>query len=354
MKKLFSILCLLSLLIVALVSCDTPGDSHEHDFDDKWTSDEDYHWYACTVEGCKEKEKRAEHELVKETNDDGDPIWLCEVCGFEKERKNSAPEHEHEFDDEYSTSSNFHWYACNVEGCSEQNSKSEHQFGSPEITYADSTLTYTYTCVDCGYEKTETESVEAEVDDSVEWDGVFEEFKPTNFTLTINLDDDYVNYIVVDENGLYISGGGRNEMYIINDNGTWSAYVKNYDAPFMKQEASPAEIAEYYTTLVREAVLQVSFADNFDKFVFNEQTGAYLAEETIEAIAYDDEGEPMATLYCSNSQVKIANGKIISLSADYYISEGDDYSFIYENIGSSSVKVPQWVIDEANANSSAE
>ena len=37
MKKLFSILCLLSLLIVALVSCDTPGDSHEHDFEDKWT-----------------------------------------------------------------------------------------------------------------------------------------------------------------------------------------------------------------------------------------------------------------------------------------------------------------------------
>ena len=92
---------------------------------------------------------------------------------------------------------------------------------------------------------------------------------------------------------------------------------------------------------------------NFDKFVYNEAEGTYTSTERIAATYYDHDGNIDGTLYCFNSVVKVADGEIIYISSSYDFgneSSNTTYSFIYENIGISEVSIPQYVIDEANAN----
>ena len=112
----------------------------------------------------------------------------------------------------------------------------------------------------------------------------------------------------------------------------------------------PDEICEpYFTNATRETVLRVTFAENFDKFEYDAETSTYYAEEEIEAIYYRFSGEEAGVLYCYNNEVKIADGKIISIACDYRFNsmDNDKYSFIYYNIGMSEVKIPQSIIDSA-------
>ena len=64
-------------------------------------------------------------------------------------------------------------------------------------------------------------------------------------------------------------------------------------------------------------------------------------------VSYAD-GKPMGTLVSFNNVVKVTNGAISYIEADYYIgSQSSNYSqsFKYYNIGMSAVEVPQSVID---------
>lgn len=62
-----------------------------HQFSDKWSSNADGHWHACTVDGCDVKADSAAHEfrwvVDKEatTTEKGSKHEECKVCGYEKE-----------------------------------------------------------------------------------------------------------------------------------------------------------------------------------------------------------------------------------------------------------------------------
>lgn len=63
----------------------------QHEFSDKWLSDENNHWHACKIDGCDAKSGSAAHEFQwvvdKEatTTEKGSKHEECKVCGYEKE-----------------------------------------------------------------------------------------------------------------------------------------------------------------------------------------------------------------------------------------------------------------------------
>ena len=361
MKRILATVCMLLLLTVAMASCDL---LHEHSFSEEWKSDSDYHWNPCTVnETCTEQGNRAAHEFESDIDEDGKPLNTCKVCGYQNYRVSTAPEHEHTFGTEYHSSENFHWFECTTEGCFEASKNDEHQYGNPEITYSDTKLTTTYVCVDCGYKKVETQTVEAEVDSAVEWDEIFGNFNLTNFSMYVYITDgEYTqtNHCIVTEYGIYYCIEDYIEFYVIKEDGQWVGYQKLYDdedKKFKVLDISQEELQELYENLSREAVLQISFAENFDKFTYDADTGSYTSNQTITADSYDNDGDYLGELYCVNSVVNVVDGEIMYISSNYYfdeVSESDGHRFIYENIGHAELKVPQAVIDEANANVDAE
>ncbi len=64
-------------------------DAHEHAFQDKWSSDAQYHWHECD---CGEKRDKAEHsftwtETRAATRDrSGEEEGVCSVCGYKSSR----------------------------------------------------------------------------------------------------------------------------------------------------------------------------------------------------------------------------------------------------------------------------
>ena len=185
MKKIIAFALLFTMIFAMLASC---TEEHEHDFEKEWSSDSDYHWHACTaVDGCDKKDDKEAHDFEIVTDENGDPINKCKVCGETNTKVNTAPEHEHVFAEELTASENFHWYPCTVEGCYEASEKSEHSFGNPEVTYGDKKISIKQTCVDCAYEKVEEQTVKTEVDDALAWDNAFKNFRLTNFTMDVFL-----------------------------------------------------------------------------------------------------------------------------------------------------------------------
>lgn len=358
MKKVLLLVCVLSLLLVAMASCNR---DHEHEFADELISDSDYHWYPCTVEdGCTEQKEREAHDFAPEIDKNGNAFNVCKVCGYKNNRVSTAPEHTHEYGTEYEFSDNFHWFECTTEGCFEVYKSREHKFGTPETEYSEGKLTITYICVDCGYKKVETNTIDAEVDSVTEWDALFGNFNLTNFTMDVYMVDEdgetQHNHCVVTEYGLYYHIPDSIEMYIVKSDGTWAGYMQHEfgdNQKFTAIEGTQEELEEQCANYSRETIVQISFADNFEKFTYNADEGTYTCAEQIVATYYDNDGTVAGVLYCFNSVVKVADGKILHIACEYNFGDETDttkYSFIYDNIGLCEVSIPQSVIDEANAN----
>ncbi len=351
MKKIALVLSVLAILLVLFTACE----AHEHKFATEWSTDEDYHWHECeAVDGCPEKDAKEAHDFEVVTNKDGEPVNKCKVCGYTNKKVSTAPEHEHVFADEYSSSENFHWHACTVEGCYEKKDKVEHAFGNPDITYTDGKMTIKRVCVDCEFESVEELNVNTEVDDSLSWDDAFKNFEFTNFTLDVYFEDligstSQHNHCVVTEDSIFYSIPTYHEFYSVrNSDGTCRTYEKYGTATNYTLLSDTSD--SYLTSGQRETIIQISFEENFDKFTYDEATASYVCEEPILAKCYGF-GGAFREMYCYNSVVKITDGKISYISANYYFNESDLQfqvkSLIYANIGLSAVEIPQSVIDNA-------
>lgn len=350
MKKIISFVLVLTLSIGLLISCD-----HEHSYSDDWTYDSDFHWHACTEsDDCDEKGEKSAHDFAVIPNEDGKLINKCNVCGYSNEKVSTAPEHEHTYSDEYSYSENYHWHECTQDGCYVYEDIKDHQYGNPEMDYANQRLTITYTCVDCGYVKTESKTVNTEVDTSVEWDNIFGAFKLTNFSMNVYIggkeNPSSINHCVINESSVYYNNAGHMEFYVLkNEDGKYTGYMNSYKDGFIKM---PEEYCEnYFNNATRETVVQINFADNFDKFTYDPATGTYYAPEEIIALAYNFDATSTQRIRCYNSAVRIVDGKIASIECEYIFNEHTNQrnAFIYYNIGSSEVVVPESVIKEATA-----
>lgn len=101
MKK-HRLLAVLAATVMALTSCQTYSDSHEHSFSSEWTSNDTDHWHAATCEHKEEVSGKAAHTFGEWTvtkdptcTETGSKKRICTVCGHEAKEEIAA---EHRYD----------------------------------------------------------------------------------------------------------------------------------------------------------------------------------------------------------------------------------------------------------------
>ena len=266
----------------------------------------------------------------------------------------TAAAHTCEFDTEaWAKNETAHWHACKTQNCSAKQDEAEHAFTSPVIEQTDSKITKTYICEVCAYEKVEETTISSIVNNEATWDQAFENLSLINYSITITLkspEGTHINRVEVGDTAAHYEIDGFVEYYTAKgEDGAFATYV-NYQGygtahkGFVKLTDNTTD--EYYTSAATEALLQISFAENFKKFTYDAEKGAYVCADEIGAIMFYPDGTPMEeTMTCFNCVVKVADGKITYIEADYKLSnetaEGLDYSFCYYNIGMTEVIVPQ-------------
>ncbi len=129
----------------------------------EWSSDEDYHWHACTAhEDCPELLDKAEHQWTETgrteatATENGKVTYECSVCKATKEE--ILYYDGHVAATEWSSDKTHHWHACTAhENCAEQMDKAEHDWDDGVVTKAATCAQKgerTFTC-ECGATRTE-------------------------------------------------------------------------------------------------------------------------------------------------------------------------------------------------------
>ena len=145
-------------------------DKKECVFDSNWTSDDKYHWHACTDKDCLEVQDKTEHKwdegkvtIEPTETKTGTRKYTC-ICGAEKEETVPVLEHtKHVFKTSWIHNENEHWHTCENADCDEVSAKEKHQYGEAEIVVVatkNNEGTKKYTCSTCGYSYTEQYNIE--------------------------------------------------------------------------------------------------------------------------------------------------------------------------------------------------
>jgi len=353
-------------LIVALLSATifafalTACGEHTCEFSDKWSYDGEKHWRACTNEKCVNISEEDFHDLTETTDENGAVTFSCSVCGYSVTDDKS---HEHTYGDVYEKNDKSHYLACKTEGCQIKKDYKRHTFGNPEETFTDKSITRKYVCTICGYEKTVTIDAESVIESAEKWNLLFENVKYKNYSLVI----DYTyggtgkvhNEAYITENGAYIKMSGfEEEAYMIkNEQGTFDNYGKGEDNKWVLLD-NKSDFA--YKDICAQTELRYNFKDDFDKFSYNSEDGVYYCAEEVETENYrvksSGELEEIGTLICSNVKIRVADGKLIYIEADYVVGEikigqaTKDNSlkghFKYYNVGSTEVTLAAEVLKD--------
>lgn len=94
---------------------------HEHTYSADWSTDADYHWYECTVDGCDGVKDKGIHVY------DDDQDATCNTCSYEREI------HVHTFEENWTITDTHHWKAATC-GCAELTSNyGEHDYGTTGV-----------------------------------------------------------------------------------------------------------------------------------------------------------------------------------------------------------------------------
>lgn len=357
MKKATSLLIALAMTATAtatLAACE----EHEHVYDtSQFIADEDYHWYACQEPACQMRGAMDAHNFEKTANG---LSLVCTVCG-KTVAANTAGEHDHVAAEEWTQGSNYHWHACEVSGCTERIDEQEHYFADPVIVQSANMIRRTYTCETCGYEKIEETEIDSVIDGEASWDQAFSNLEMVNFSMYVRFYRagalEHTNHCRVTETSVYYNIEGFTEFYSVqnDDETTYTTYYRDSSRnPFSLLDNTTDA---YLVSAQTETMLKISYESYFDLFEYDETLGAYVYDGTVETVAYLPDGTPYPEqMYCYNNVVKVADGKISYIECDYYfegdfeyMGEGDRASFVYYDIGMTSVTIPLDVIENAIA-----
>ncbi len=131
-----------------------PSSTVPHNVADVWSYDDNYHYHACTNDGCTYTEDKTPHNWIETSRDDatcesdGMIYYSCE-CGATKTEKIDALGHKPAAN--YSIDSTGHWYECE-NGCGEKLDYAEHNVAT---LWSSDENSHWHECTDgCGY-KTE-------------------------------------------------------------------------------------------------------------------------------------------------------------------------------------------------------
>ena len=357
MKKsfLFLMTSLAATTAAAFAAC-----NHEHVFDDStWQADDDYHWHACEQSLCTEQGDKEAHDFV--LSEDGTKL-VCSVCDKQVVANTAGP-HEHVPQTTLTNNNNFHWYACQTEGCTERLGVAEHYFSAPVIEQTSDLIRRTYTCEVCNYQKVETTTIDSIVKDEASWDQAFTNLELINFSMDVRFYEDgqleNTNHCEITETSAYYNlGEGAFEFYTTQnaDKSTYTTYVREIynHTPFMHLNDTSNR---FLVGAQKETILKFSYETYYELFEYDEDLGAYVYDGEIQTFAYLPDGTPYdGEMYCYNNVVKVADGKITYIDCDYYFvdewTESEEYdktrykqSFTYYNIGMTTVTVPLNVIN---------
>ncbi len=349
MKKIiYGLTVILAVLcLFVLGSCD----EHEHN-GEAWGGDVTHHWYVCDT--CNSPFGMAEHDYEEAMNDNLEVVKTCKTCGYSYVAEN-IPEHEHTYSESLSYNDAFHYKTCTYDGCLIQSEKAEHSFGTPEIVQETGKITKTYPCEICEYKKLETITVDTVIKDDTSWNLAFENLELKNYQMTVSFKENgtpaFKNECVITDDGAYVSydDGARIIYTKKNADGAYDLYRKEGSEPWV--HTVDAE-GEFYFSFVREATLQITYEENYNKFTYNSETGEYTCAENIECIAYHLDGTQYSNkMFCFNNVVKVADGKISHIECDYYFEGNENtsrtQSFIYYNIGMAEFEIPESVKSSA-------
>jgi hypothetical protein len=362
MKKATSLLIALAMTTTAMATL-TACEEHEHVYDTtQFIADEDYHWYACEEPSCQMRGAMDAHDFEKTANG---LSLVCTVCGKTIDA-NTAGDHEHSAAEEWTQGSNYHWHACEVAGCTERIDEQEHYFGDPVIIQSANMIRRTYTCETCGYEKIEETEIDSVIDGEASWDQAFSNLEMINFSMYVYFyENDQVvntNHCRITETSAYYHIEDFREFYTTQkDDGTYSTYYRlNPETPFALLDN---DTDAYLKAAQNETMLKISYESHFDSFTYDESLGAYVYDGVVAATAYYPDGITFDTIYCYNNVVKVADGEITYIACDYYFNYTDDedmrepedmsipehrsHSFVYYDIGMTSITIPLEVIENA-------
>ena len=339
--------------------------AHEHDFVTEWSKDETNHWHACNGE-CEEISDVGEHTYDESTDEEGKITKICTVCHH---TVIIVPEHEHTYEGEWTFDENGHWKTCDTEDCGEKLT-AEHNL-LQESTHGADYIETKYTCDVCGYTKTDRITIETAVPDEKTWIDAFNELTYTNYTanvyfgegeyainnkVSINETSGYflMDYSMID--GLYV------EYYTeLQSDGSYVTYgrtSKNGNYMLLNDKTN-----YYYLEIISQSLMILKYDEHYEAFTYNEEKGTYFCEEIIESIYNPDQEseEYSSKLYCKNTEIKVADGKVLSIQADYvvwypefmekeYPTEEDFQSvIIYDQIGLTIITIPTAVKENALA-----
>ncbi len=348
MRRLISIivsLCVAVFCCGALLGCG----EHEHVGEGAYGSDLTHHWKVCEI--CEGPFNTEEHDF-DESMDGLKVIKTCKICEYSTEVKEVAA-HEHTYGDAFEYNEAFHFKTCTFTDCVMQAEKVEHIFGTPEIVQETGKITTTTKCQFCDYAKVEVITVETVVKDETSWTRAFENLELKNFEMRVSFSHEdypemnYDNYCIVTEDGAYVSYGDDSRIVYTKKqaNGEFAYYLKDYYTDGWKFYNDKE--GEFYNGFSREAVLQIDFKEHFNEFVYDEEKGAYTCDSEVQCTAYMLDGSVYPEkLFCYNSVVKVADGKITHIECDYRFEtqpENMKTKFIYFNIGLASFEIPEEV-----------
>lgn len=347
MKKATSLL--LALAITTTMATLTACEEHEHVYDTtKFVSDEDFHWYACQEQACQARGAMDAHNFEKTANG---LSLVCTICGKTVEA-NTAGDHEHVAKSEWTQGSNYHWHACETAGCTERLDQEEHYFGDPKISQSANLIRRTYTCETCAYEKIEETEIDSVIDGEASWDQAFSNLELVNFSMFVYFYEAgevaHTNHCRVTETSAYYHIQDYTEFYTTqnDDQTTYTTYYREHkESPFYLLDDTSNS---YLVAAQTETIIKISYENYFDLFEYNEALGSYVYDGTVETIAYYPDGTPYPRqMYCYNNVIKVADGKISYIECDYYFEgdweynqDGNKASFIYYDIGMTTVTVP--------------
>ncbi len=130
MKKVFTLLVCLLLLVTVFAGCDSKEPPHEHTYDSTWLYDETRHWHAATCEHAELESDSGEH-----VDNDGNDI--CDVCGY-------IADHTHSYEDKWTwnESTHYHKSAC---GHNVKQDEAKHDDGNNDSVCDVCTYDYDHT-----------------------------------------------------------------------------------------------------------------------------------------------------------------------------------------------------------------
>ena len=255
--------------------------------------------------------------------------------------------HKHVMSADWSTDNTYHWHACEHEGCTKSADKAEHTWNEGEITVPatiDGVGARDFTCIVCGYVKTELFNVRTTVTNE-EWAAAL---ALSNFTVTATMIERH-------RQDTLLMKVTDSAMYIKTDDYSFFS-VKKADGWHAVEEAGLSSVIQGASASVSYA-LTGFLAPEGTSCVYDEATKAYIFETDAKT---ETVGDTTTTTHSDKYLLYFADGKLakVEFCEGGYSSvttlpdggqEFDDdtragevtHCFVFSDYGTTTVEVPK-------------